>query len=274
MRFLLFLIILPFVLISGNRDSLANLHYKVRFLLQNKISHSKFQYVTDQGYYNYFHGGEYGHSENYSENIISQNIWNPELKIDFELPCWFKITCGANYNSLKFESGYGEIINTYVSYIVAPNSTPYNPIIIGQNETQSKDGYFKEKVEISMPSTFFGFGIAKQYRKFNFDMDYTFSAYKGLSGIRTKSYYDINYGFLSSDKPKIMEYGGGLDRLVFSSNISTNICYRVYKHINLKLGYNYSSYITRLYYDSADYDSSIKNIKTHGFIIGICFSII
>lgn len=274
MRITLLLLFFPIILISGNGDSLANTHYKVRFSFQNKISHSNFQYTTEQGYYNYVRGGENGHSESYSGNIYSQDIWNPELKIDFELPYWLKITCGANYNVLKFSSGYGQIINTSVHYIYASNSTQYNPIVIGENRTESLDGYFKENVVLATSSTFLGFGMSRQLGKFNFDFDYSFSVYKALYSKRAKSYYDINYNFSKTDDPKKTEYNGGLDKVFFSHNFSTGINYKFYERINLKLGYIYSYYLRDIYYEGSDNFSMVNNLRTNTFVLGFSFSII
>ncbi|MDF2452508.1 MAG: hypothetical protein K0S26_2012 [Bacteroidota bacterium] len=272
--FLLFFVVLPIALISGIGDSLANAHYKVKFSLQDKISYSTFKYKTEQGYYNYVRGGEYGHSESYSESIHSRDIWNPELKIDFELPYWLKVTCGVNHNVLKFDSGYGEIRNTSVNYIYAPNSTQYNPIVIGENRTESLEGYFKEKVRLSMASTFLGLGMARQFGKFNFDFDYSFSVHKALYGERAKSYYDVNNNFLKSDETSKMEYGGELEKFFFSHNMSTSISYRICRRINLKLGYIYSFYLKDIDYEGTNYSSRVNNLRTNALFFGISFSII
>lgn len=256
MRLLVFLIILPIVLISGNKDSLTNSHYKVKFSLQNKFSYSKFQYTYNEFYNNYNHGYSSGNVIYFDGNPSSLTSINPELKVDFELSFWLKITCGINYNVMRFNSDYGEMYNTY------------------NLQKQQTTGYFKDKTQLTLGSTFLGLGMSKQFRKFNFEIDYSFSVYKALLGKRIRSNYDVNYNFQNDDKTKNMKYGGGLDRFIFSHNISTSLNYRLYKHISLKLGYVYSMYLRDVYYEGTGYYMQFKNIKTHSFIFGICFSII
>ncbi len=242
-------------MISSNRDSIENSHYKVRFSLQNKITSSKFQYIYDEYYEYYNHAYSSGNAIYFNGNVSSINTINPELKIDFELPLWLKITWGLNYNITSFNTDYGELYKTYNSKKLLTT------------------GYFKDETEFSACSTFLGAGFSRQHRKFNLDIDYSFSVYKSLYGKRTRSYYDENYNYLNTDHTKNFEYGGGLERFFFSNNLSVSLSYKIYKNFNLKLGYLYSFYLKNIYYEGPNYYTEIKKLKTNSLVFGVSFSI-
>ncbi len=266
MRLLLFLIILPIGLISSNRDSLANTHYKVKFSIQAKASKSYFDYYLSTGYFyqGKFASDNHGYHSVYDSRINSLVNLNPELKIDFELPVWLKLTCGLFENKTSFKTQYIDR-DYFGNKYAGVNYTGYYP----------KKEYLIDETQIESVGTFLGLGFCRQYKKFNFDLDYSFSSNRVISGYTVRSVYDSNYVFLKHETANIMDdYIHQFGFLIFMHNMSANISYRVMKHTHLKIGYQFSKYTKNIEDNTDNNYSTFNNVKSHSFIIGLCFSII
>lgn len=266
MRIFVFLIILPFVLVSGNRDSLANSYYKVRFSLQANISKSNFDYHLSTGYFYYgkFASDNHGYHSVYDTHINSLINLNPELKIDFELPIWLKLTCGLFENKMSFKTGFFDR-DYFGSKYAGVNYTGYYP----------EKEYLIDETQIECVGTFLGLGFNRQYKRFNFDIDYTFSLNRVISGYTTRSVYDSNYVFIKTETANIMDdYMHQFGFLIFSHNVSTSFSYRIMKRTHLKFGYQFSKWIKNIEDNTSSNSSSFKRMKSHAFIFGVCFSII
>ncbi len=273
MRFLVFLLILPFVLLSGNVDSLANNHYKVRFNIQTKYSQTQFDYISVNGQANTYATYSEGMYWNYDGKISSNNTLNPEIKIDFELPIWLKITCGFNYNKIKYYTRSQRV--NYSKYnIYDPHSTQANPIVIGFNKKENVEGYNVDEREIIGFGSFIGLGISKNYKRFNFDLDYSFSSYKVTEAYCFTKEYDINNSYQKTEGFYFMDnYIHQFGWLIFSHNVSSSISWNFYKRTSIKLGAQYSIQIGDIEDETYSHYSLFKNQQSYFLIFGLSFSI-
>ncbi len=269
MKLTLWVVFFPLFLVSQNRDSLANLHYKIRFSIQGKYTATQFdcymRYEVQDSYkthnssqYSVFNG-----------KINSEHTFNPELKIDFELPLWLKLTCGVNYNSTKFNIQSDQVF--YLEqYIYDPNSTPgsgSSPDVIGSVITYDTLGYNKDAIEISGFNTFTGLGLSKQYKRFNFDIDYCFSINRITNGFAVRKIYDNNNTLEKTEAYNFMS-----NNLSFAHNFSTSISYRFYKNISFKLGFQYSKNDRDVVNSSYQHYTQFKRAKYQSVFAGFAVS--
>lgn len=273
MRFLVFLLTLPFILVSGNRDSLANHHYKVKFSAQGNYTYSFFDFKSS-----YNHISEY---RNYSENIYSdysghinaKYLFNPEFKVDFELPLWIKLTCGFNYNKLSFKNRadrlfYGEY------YVYDSHSTQANPIVIGSNIKQEIIGYDDRSYEVNYAGTFLGLGLCKQFKRWNFDLDYSYTFNKLMDAtIVTKEYDNFNTyqktEWINFTPNNINQWGF----FFLNKKISSSFSYRIIKKLSVKLGIQISFY-DNLKMNTDDNSIEVNKMKSYAFMIGLVFNVL
>jgi hypothetical protein len=273
MRCLLFLIILPFALISGNKDSLAKTHYKVRFTFQEKIASAQFDLKSSNGNISTFKTYSEGNYDHFQGKINTDYTFNPEFKIDFEMPFWLKINCGINYTSLKFKYTSENIHHAeYTTY--DPHSSPSNPIVTGSVIKDSIVGYNVIETQLGGIGTFIGLGFSKQYCRFNFDVDYSFLFTKLIDASTIRKIYDNNDVIQNTDGYIPMsDYLHQSGFRLFTNSISTSISYRFYKRMSLKVGYQYSKLLD-IEDNTYNHYSSLKNIKCQSFIVGLVFNAI
>lgn len=272
MKLVGWLLLLPFFLHSENKDSLANLHYKVRFSLQGKCMATQFYYHTTNDQIEQGKNYAEGYYSTFKGKINSDYTFNPEFKIDFELPIWLKISCGFNLNITKFNTQSDRIY--YSEYnIYDPASTPSNPIVIGVNKSSYSVGYNKDEMEISNFGTFVGLGISKQYKRFVFDVDYCFSLNRTMNAFAITRIYDNNNILEKTEGYNFMNnYLQANDWIMFTHNFSTSLSYRFYKNISLKAGLHYSNYDRDIEDNTYQHYSTFKKIKSHSLFAGIAFS--
>lgn len=253
-------------MISGNTDSLANSHYKIRFSIQVRASKSNFDYHLSTGY---FYQGKlssdnYGYRSVYDSRINSLINFNPELKIDFELPIWLKLTCGLFDNKTSFKTGFIDR-DYFGNKYAGVNYMGYYP----------EKEYLIDETQIEYVGTFLGLGFNRQYKRLNFDIDYSFSSNRIVNGYTVRSVYDSNYVFVQKETANIMDdYIHQFGFLIFTHNISTSISYKIMKKTHLKLGYQFSKYTRDIDDKTSGNNSSFNRMQSHSFIFGICFSII
>ena len=258
-----------------SQDSLRNKHYKVRFSFQTNYTSARFDY---QSYYSKIYEGKTGGNEiysNYQGRVHSEYVVNPEFKVDFELPLWMKFTCGVNYNKLKYSTPISELNKEEYNFIYSPNSTPWNPIVTGRYYTNTLLGYYENQYEIESVGTFIGLGISKQYKHFNFDIDYTFSSNKVTSAIINTKYYDVNNLLQSKEWFRVMdEYRNNSYFRVYMHNFSTSLSYRFYKKVSVKVGFQFSKNDNVVNDYSSEHVSIYKKMYYHSFVFGLVFSVI
>lgn len=260
-----------YIIESYGQDSIINKHYRASFSFQTNYSSASLNYKVSSGYtYEYKQGYNY-ESSIFNEKVISENTFNPELKADFELPLWLKITCGINYSKLKIATDYRERNYTEVHDLYDPNSTPWNIIVVGTSSHTTLMGYNKHFSELEYIGTFIGLGFSKQYKRFNFDVDYSVAAKKAISAYVTVKYFDTNYSYQKTEGYNGLEsYNGIKDLPIFVHQFSTNVSYRFCKKVSVKLGAQYSKNDNDLIYDKI----SLKRVNYFSFILGLTFSII
>lgn len=255
-----------------SQDSLRNKHYKVRFSVQGKYQTHLFDYqnTSDQiEQYKTYREGFYSH---YQGNMQSNYSFDPELKIDFELPLWLKITCGFSYSKLNY-SFTSDRISYTSNYIYAPGSSANNPMVIGSNVNSTVVGYNRDKSELNWVSTCLGLGMAKQYGRFNFDLDYSLAINKVTYAYVTREVYDLNDNRKSTQTALFMEdYVMQRDWVIFTHQFSTNLSYRLYRHLHVKAGFQYSKADSPIEDETYQHYSTFKRMKSYAFIAGIVFS--
>lgn len=271
-RLTLIIIFLTNAAFSFPQDSLRSRHYKARFSFQAKYQAVLFNYlnVSDEiNQHKTYRAGPYARHEG---NMQSESLWNPEFKIDFELPLWLKITCGASYTRMRYSIKVPRYqYSSYYTY--APGSTPHNPIVTGSNVSNTHVGYNKDESEIDWVSTFLGFGVSKQYRRFNFDADYSIALNKVTYAYTMRRIYDLNNDQKSTQTFMFMEtYIQQRTRVFLTHQFSTCFSYRLYKHLHLRAGLFYSKADSPLEDDTHQHYSTFKRMRSYAFIAGIAFT--
>lgn len=272
MRFIILILLGLAANPAFSQDSLKNKHYKVRFSVQGKYEAFLFQYQNSNDQVEQYKTYRDGFYSYYEGTIRSNHSFNPELKIDFELPLWLKITGGFSYTKMVYAFGSDRI--TYNSdNIYAPGSTPANPIVIGSTVTQKVVGYNKDKCELNRASAFLGLGIAKQYRHFHFDLDYSFAINKVTYAHLVRNIYDLDNNYQRTESALLMEpYVQQRDQVLFMHQFSTSMSYRLYKHLHIKAGFQYSKADGPVEDKTYQHYSTFKRMRSYAVIAGIVFS--
>lgn len=256
---------LPVALISGNRDSLVSAHYKVKFSVQAKTAISYFDYHLSTGYYyqGKFASDNHGYRSVYNSPITSLININPELKVDFELPVWLKLTCGVFENKISFKTGFVDR-DYFGNKYAGVNYTGYYP---------TKE-YLIDETQIESIGTFLGLGFSRQYDRFNFDLDYSFSSNRVFSGYSVRSVYDENFVYLKKETVHIMDdYIHQFGFLFFTHNVSASFSYRIMEKTSIKFGYQFSKNSRGIEDRTVNNYSTFNKMRSHSFIIGVGFSI-
>lgn len=273
MRFLIFMLFGIAVLPAFSQDFLRNRHYKVRFSIEGNYQTTYFNClnVSDQIYqYKTYRAGPYAR---YDRKVQSGYLLNPEIKIDFELPLWLKITCGVAYTRVKYSIRSPRY--SYSSYYTyAPGSTPHNPIVTGSNVSSRHSGYNTDQCEIDWVSTFAGLGISKQYNRFNFDIDYSLALSRAVYAFATRQIHDIKYNQTSTQTFKFMEDYITQKDLVLIHQVSSSVSFRIYRHLHLKTGLHYSTFNQPVEDKTYQYYTNFKRMRSFGFIFGVTFSVL
>lgn len=272
MRLLILILLSLTVFPAFSQDSLRNRHYKVRFSVQGKYEGTYFNYLNISEEINYYKSYQAGPYAKYDRNVQSEYLLNPEIKMDFELPLWLKITCGAHYNRMKYSikvPRYGQGIY----YIYAPGSTPISNTITGVYSSSTHTGYNKDESELNWLTTFLGFGISKQYKRFNFDADYSLALNKVIYAYTKRQIYDLNNNQKSIEFFRFMEdYRSQRDWVFFTHQFSSSFSYRLYRHVHVKAGLQYSRRDRPLVDDTYHHYSTFKHMSSYAVIAGIVFS--
>lgn len=270
---LILLILLGFAAFPTlSQDSLRDKHYKVRFSIQGKYQTHVFDYQNTNSQIEHYKTYSEGFYSNYQGNIKSTYSFDPELKIDFELPLWLKITCGFSYSKLNYSFTSDRILYTSQN-IYAPGSSAHNPVVIGSAVSTTVVGYNRDKSELNRVSTFLGLGMARQYGHFNVDLDYSLAINKVTYAYLTREVYDLNDKRKSTETALFMEdYVMQKDWVFLTHQFSTNLSYRFYRNLHVKAGFQYSKADTPIEDKTSQHYSTFKHMRSYAFIAGIVIS--
>ncbi len=271
MRYCVLVLLLFKLSVTFSQDSIKKDHYKVRLSCLLKYTSTTFKFSNSTGYYYEYKTNSRSEYAAFEGTIKPVPILTPEIKLDFELPIWLKVTCGIIYNRLKFVTPNMDRIGSSKQYIYDSTAlyTP-DPTPIGSYNTQTKMGYNKNRYEIQSIRTYLGLGISKKYRRFTFDVDYFFCANKIISAVMFSEYYDLNHTLQNTQVYNIMtDYIEPRSVPLFTHNFTTSVSYRIYKRTSLKLGYAYSKNDTNYNDNSPGTGSAYQRVKCHSLIIWI-----
>lgn len=272
MRSLILILLCVAVLPAFSQDSLRVKHYKVRFSVQAKYEGTVFNYLNVSNEINQYKTYDAGFYARYERRVQSENLLNPEIKMDFELPLWLKITCGAHYNRLKYSIRVPRYKYSSIN-IYAPGSTSSSHTVTGTSSSSTHVGYNADESEVNWISTFVGFGISKQYKDFNFDADYSFALNKVTDAYTKRRIYDLDNNQKGTQFFMFMEdYLRQRDNVFFTHQFSSAFSYRLYKHLHVKAGFQYSKADSTIEDRTYKHYSVFKHMRSYAFIAGIVIS--
>lgn len=264
-----------FTVFSQQQDD-EDQHYKVRFCGVFKYSSANFDFTNTTTNAVKNQSVDFSESQHYEGSINSTYLIIPEIKVDFELPLFLKGTCGINYSGLNFKTPLTELVKTsvyrYYDHSI-PGVTDLEPIGTGKSVEVTR--YVKNAYTFESIGTYIGLGFCRDYKRFNFDADYTFSANKVVNGIVYNEYYNTAYDYLSTQSLSIMaDYKRTNSRPLFAHNLSAGLSYRLFKKNYLKLGYQYSKNYRHFEDRSSNSTSSYRNLQCHTFMIALVITLI
>ena len=275
MRSLLLLMFLPIILSSNTGDSISNKQYKIRFSIQAKAVKVNFDYYVSNSYYNQLKSSSSGNHACLDSKINSKWTTNPELKVDFELPYFLKITSGLFHNKLAFITDEYQRDYWNQQYSYAPGSNSASFTITGSSTSISKSEYLKDETEFNFIGTFLGFGFCKQVKRFSFDIDYSLSLNRIYGGYTIRNIYDASHVFIKEESVNIMTHDNKPSNLLFfAHHFNASVFYRISPHTLLKIGYQYSKNDNTINDETHNNYSTFKRVHSQSFLIGLAFSLI
>lgn len=276
MRMFILMILFPLYFIANNRDSLNNNHYKIRFSFTGNVTNSNFDFQTYSGTQPSGKGSSTFYNSNLDIHLNSKLTVNPQVKIDFELPYFFKLVCGFQKNTFKFNSDFIDR-NYYSSWPqLAPGSVPWSYTVTGHINTIYQTEHIKEEIHIESIGTFFGIGFCKSYKKLSFDLDYFLSLNQTIRCYNDRKVFDDNYNYLRDENVNFVDWNNKIFHTDIIHNISTSIIYRITKKIALKGGYQFSRNmkIQEFNGNSSQYNYfSIDKVKHNSFFFGLVINL-